>query len=70
LAAGADLVLFGSTLTPADNVALQASRTLATYRSIVASIVGAVQTGRLSVRRLDDAVTHVLAAKRVDLCHA
>ena len=69
LAAGADLVLFGSTLTPADEAALQASPTLATYRSVVASVVAAVRSGRLPASRLDDAVLHVLAAKRVNPCH-
>src|SRR3954447_501388 len=68
LAAGADLVLFGSTLTAADEMALKASRTLATYRAVVATIVAAVQSGRLSVSRLDDAVGRVLAAKRANLC--
>lgn len=68
LAAGADLVLFGSTLTPADDIALQASRTLATYRSVVAGIVAAAKTGRLPVSRLDAAVLHVLGAKHVDPC--
>jgi beta-N-acetylhexosaminidase len=68
LAAGADLVLFGSTLTPADDMALQPPRALATYRSVVASIVAAVQTHRLPVSRLDDAVGHLLAAKHAGLC--
>lgn len=68
LAAGADLVLFGSTLTPADDIALQASRTLATYRSVVAGVVAAAKTGRLPVSRLDAAVLHVLGAKNVDPC--
>jgi beta-N-acetylhexosaminidase len=69
LVAGADLVLFGSTLTPADDVALQASRTLATYRWVVAGVVAAVHSRRLSQGRLDDAVLHVLAAKHADPCH-
>jgi beta-N-acetylhexosaminidase len=68
LAAGSDLVLFGSTLTPADVAALQASRTLATYRSVVATVVAAVRSGRLAGSRLDDAVLHVLAAKHVNPC--
>lgn len=68
LAAGADLVLFGSTLTSADQIALEPAPVLATYRSVVASVVAAVRTGRLSVQRLDDAVGHVLAAKHADLC--
>jgi beta-N-acetylhexosaminidase len=68
LAAGADLVLFGSTLTPADDMALRASPNLATYRAVAASIVAAVQAGRLTVQRLDDAVGHVLAAKQENLC--
>jgi beta-N-acetylhexosaminidase len=69
LVAGADLVLFGSTLTPADDVALQASRTLATYRWVVAGVVAAVHSRRLPESRLDDAVLHVLAAKQADPCH-
>ena len=68
LAAGADLILFGSTLTPADDVALDASRTLATYRSVVSAVVAATRTGRLPVSRLDAAVLHVLAAKRDNPC--
>jgi beta-N-acetylhexosaminidase len=68
LAAGADLVLFGSTLTPADEVALQASHVLATYRSVVASIVAATRSGRLPSSRLDAAVVHVLTAKEYDAC--
>ncbi|HET6818241.1 MAG TPA: glycoside hydrolase family 3 N-terminal domain-containing protein [Mycobacteriales bacterium] len=68
LAAGADLVLFGSTLTPADELALQPSRVLATYRSVVAAIAAAARSGRLASRRLDDAVVHVLAAKHDDPC--
>jgi beta-N-acetylhexosaminidase len=68
LAAGADLVLFGSTLTPADEAALRASPTLATYRWLVASVVTAVRSGRLAASRLDDAVVHVLAAKHVNPC--
>jgi len=68
LAAGADLVLFGSTLTAADEMALEPGPALATYRALVAGVVAAVQAGRLSEQRLDDAVGHVLAAKNTDLC--
>ena len=68
LAAGADLVLFGSTLTPADDQALRADRVVATYRSLVGAVVAAVRAGRLSVHRLDDAVGHVLTAKHAHLC--
>lgn len=68
LAAGADLVLFGSTLTPADDAALRADRVEATYRSLVDAVAAAARTGRLSVQRLDDAVGHVLTAKHAHLC--
>ncbi|HET7530446.1 MAG TPA: glycoside hydrolase family 3 N-terminal domain-containing protein [Mycobacteriales bacterium] len=68
LAAGADLVLYGSTLTPADKSALQESRTLATYQALVAAVVAAVRAHRLPVQRLDAAVLDVLHAKRTDLC--
>jgi len=68
LSAGSDLVLYGSTLTPADELALQPSRALATYRWVVANVVTAVRSGRLPTSRLDDAVLHVLAAKHVDPC--
>lgn len=68
LAAGEDMVLFGSTLTASDTAQLAAGPLLSEERSIVAAIVAAVGDGRLPVDRLDAAVLDVLAAKGVDLC--
>lgn len=56
LAAGADLVLFGAG-NPAE--------ILPAIRSAIAA---AVESGRLSLPRLEDAATHVLAAKRFPIC--
>jgi beta-N-acetylhexosaminidase len=54
--AGADMVLFDSATAGT------------TTRDVIASIVSAVTSGRLSVSRLDTAVQHVLAAKKISLC--
>jgi beta-N-acetylhexosaminidase len=53
--AGADMVLFDSA-------------TAAATGDIIASIVSAVTSGRLPVSRLDSAVQHVLATKKITLC--
>ncbi|HEV2370390.1 MAG TPA: glycoside hydrolase family 3 N-terminal domain-containing protein [Acidimicrobiales bacterium] len=66
--AGADMVLFGSTLTPADVRALSPDQVEATFGSLVDALVSAVSSGKLPAQRLDDAVTHVLEAKRWPLC--
>jgi len=66
--AGADLVLFGSTLTPADVAQLSPQDVAATRQAIIDKITSAVATGDLPARRLDEAVAHVLAAKGVELC--
>lgn len=68
LAAGEDMVLFGSTLTPSDTAQLAPGPLLSQERSIVAAVVAAIGDGRLPVDRLDAAVLDVLAAKGVDLC--
>ena len=68
IGAGADLILFGSTLTPAQTLLLSPQNVGSTIRQIVAAIVGAVASGTLPIRRIDDAVLHVLAAQGVDLC--
>lgn len=65
---GADMVLFGSTLTPAQTRLLAPAPLAATVSGIVAQLVGAVSSGSLPQDRLDDAVQHVLAAKGADLC--
>jgi beta-N-acetylhexosaminidase len=54
--AGADMVLFDSATAGT------------TTHDVIASIVSAVTSGRLSVSRLDTAVQHVLAAKKISLC--
>lgn len=66
--AGADLVLFGSTLTAADTAQLTPGRVQTETQSIVTALTQAVSSGALPVSRLDQAVTDVLAAKRVNLC--
>jgi beta-N-acetylhexosaminidase len=68
IGAGADLILFGSTLTPAETRLLSPPNVDTTIRQIVAAIVGAAASGTLPMSRIDDAVLHVLAAKGVDLC--
>jgi beta-N-acetylhexosaminidase len=68
--AGADLVLFGSTLTPDDIAMLSPANVEASRRAIVDAIVDAFESGRLPAARLDSAVAHVLAAKGVPVCTA
>jgi beta-N-acetylhexosaminidase len=68
LIAGADMVLFGSTLTPAATAQLRPAATLETFNEIVGAVVQAVQSGRLSTARLDAAVASVLTARHIDLC--
>jgi beta-N-acetylhexosaminidase len=66
--AGADLVLFGSTLTPADVAQLSPANVAVARQAIIDSIVNGARNGDLSADRLDQAVAHVLAAKGVKLC--
>lgn len=68
LQAGADMVLFGSTLTPADTAALAPGPLAAQTQALVSAITKAVSTGALSASRLDAAVLHVVQAKGVNLC--
>jgi beta-N-acetylhexosaminidase len=56
ISAGADMVLFNEGTATADAVAQQ--------------LEAAVGAGTLTTDRLNDAVGHVLAAKKVDLCRA
>jgi beta-N-acetylhexosaminidase len=70
ITAGADMVLFGSTLTAAETALLSPDHVAASVTAIVQALVGAVQSGHLQVSRLNDAVMHVLAAKGVDVCAA
>lgn len=68
--AGADMVLFGSTLTAADTAALAPGPLSTETDGIIAAITRAVQTQALSSVRLNEAVGHVIAAKRLNLCRA
>jgi beta-N-acetylhexosaminidase len=68
ISAGADMILFGSTLTVAQTQLLSPSEVAATIGRIVDAIVVATAQGAIAVSRLDDAVSHVLAAKHVQLC--
>jgi beta-N-acetylhexosaminidase len=68
IAAGADLVLFGSTLTAEDRAQLTASNVRRTYDGIVAAITVAVNVGRLPIARLRAAAVAVAGADRDVLC--
>jgi beta-N-acetylhexosaminidase len=68
--AGADMVLFGSTLTPAQTALLAPAPLGASISSVTEALVAATTAGSLSVDRLDDAVAHVVAATGTDLCRA
>lgn len=63
LGAGADLVLFGSTLTPADTAALAPAQVAVTFTAVVSALVAAAGSGELAAGRLDTAATHVLQAQ-------
>jgi beta-N-acetylhexosaminidase len=63
--AGADMVLFGSTLTSQDTAMLAPSSVAANVHAVVSALVTAVAEGSLPVPRLDEAVHHVLAAKGI-----
>jgi beta-N-acetylhexosaminidase len=66
--AGADMVLFGSTLTPAETALLSPANVAASTTAIVNALVAAVTAGSLSANRLDGAVLAVLTAKGLDPC--
>jgi beta-N-acetylhexosaminidase len=70
VAAGADLVLFGSTLTTEDRAQLARSPVGESFQDLVDALVAAVHDGTISTQRLNTAVTHVLGAKHVKLCGA
>ncbi|HVE26834.1 MAG TPA: glycoside hydrolase family 3 N-terminal domain-containing protein [Sporichthya sp.] len=65
---GADLVLFGSTLTAADRAQLTAAGVRGAFDEIVGALRAAVASGALTEERLNDAVTAVLTAGHADLC--
>jgi beta-N-acetylhexosaminidase len=66
--AGADLILFGSTLDAEQTALLTPGNVSRTTASIVDTIVAAVGSGALSPARLDDADEHVIAAMGAHLC--
>jgi beta-N-acetylhexosaminidase len=68
IGAGADMILFGSTLTPADVALLSPGNVSATINQIASAIATATANGTISTARLNAAVLHVLAVKHVRLC--
>jgi beta-N-acetylhexosaminidase len=66
--AGADLVLFGSTLTPADTARLNPNHVAEDRQAIIDALVDAADTGSLPASRIDEAVAHVLRAKGSRVC--
>lgn len=68
ITAGADVVIFGSTLTAAELSQLQPDNVQRTFDSIVTAIVSAVEAGRMSDSALNAAVVQVLDARHVDPC--
>jgi beta-N-acetylhexosaminidase len=66
--AGADVVLFGSTLTSQQKALLAPDRVAGTVNDIVRQLVAAVHDGTLPQNRLDAAAAAVARAKTRDLC--
>ncbi|HMC38474.1 MAG TPA: glycoside hydrolase family 3 N-terminal domain-containing protein [Acidimicrobiales bacterium] len=70
VSAGADMVLFGSTLTAADRAQLAPGPLSAEIAAIVGALSGAVRAGTLPEARLDAAVLDVVRARGTRLCPA
>jgi beta-N-acetylhexosaminidase len=68
VSAGADVILFGSTLTPAQTALLSPDNLSSTITRIVGALVAATASGTLSMDRLNTAVSHLLAVKHAQLC--
>lgn len=66
--AGADMVLFGSTLTSQQTALLAPHQVAGTVNDIVRQLVAAVHDGSLPQSRLDAAAAAVAQAKTRDLC--
>jgi beta-glucosidase-like glycosyl hydrolase len=66
--AGADMVLFGSTLTPAETLLLSPDNVTVSTTQIIGAISQAAMSGELPTSRIDQAVLDVLTAKHVHLC--
>jgi beta-N-acetylhexosaminidase len=65
---GADLVLFGSTLSASDRADLSPAALADSFDEIVGALRTAVASGALTDQRLNDAVTSVLRATGAELC--
>jgi beta-N-acetylhexosaminidase len=68
--AGADMTLFGSTLTRAEMQLLSPANVATSTAQIVAALVTAVESRALPTERLNQAVLRVLAAKGISLCRS
>jgi len=68
ISAGADMLLFGSTLNDAQTALLSPAGVAASVSSMVSALTAAVRDGRLPASRFDDAVLHVLAVKGINPC--
>jgi beta-N-acetylhexosaminidase len=66
--AGADMILFGSTLTPAQTALLTPAGVTETVHQIVSAISQDTTNGTLPLQRLDAADLHILQAQHVNLC--
>ena len=68
IASGADVVLFGSTLTVAETAQLQPGNVQQSFNAIVENVSAAVDAGRISQSTLNAAVVQVLNARHVNPC--
>jgi beta-N-acetylhexosaminidase len=68
IAAGADVVLFGSTLTADQTAALQPAAVHQSFEGMVNAISAAVGTGALPQATLNAAVLQVLTARHINPC--
>jgi beta-N-acetylhexosaminidase len=68
IAAGADLVLFGSTLTPALTAQLAPAAVAATVGSIISEVTALVAAHDLTIATIDAAVAQVLRVKGRTVC--
>jgi beta-N-acetylhexosaminidase len=66
--AGADMVLFGSTLDASEAAQLTPAGVASSINAIVSAIAAASASGALPAARLDDAVLHVLEASGTRIC--
>lgn len=68
IASGADMILFGSTLIPAQTLLLSPRNVSNSIRQIVDALVRAAASGSVPVSRLNNAVQHILDAVHTNLC--